>query len=131
MTGERAGSESGSVPTLRSRLREQVEQKWNSFLTLSLSKVTSGTEEQRGRRGPPIPTPASFCVARAATSAPSFQTCLKLKVPVLVQQKTSTYFRKRPEFSSQYPHDGSQPPLTPASGDLMPSSDLLTYQACA
>jgi len=31
-------------------------------------------------------------------------------------------------FSSQHPHDGSQPSTTPVSGDPMPSSDLHEHQ---
>lgn len=32
-----------------------------------------------------------------------------------------------PGFNPQHPHDGSQPPVTPAAGDLTPSSSLQGY----
>jgi hypothetical protein len=31
---------------------------------------------------------------------------------------------RRTEFNSQHAHGGSQPSITPVSGDLMPSPDL-------
>lgn len=37
---------------------------------------------------------------------------------------------RRPKFSSQHAHGGSQPPVTPVSGDPMPSSGLLRPQTC-
>lgn len=37
------------------------------------------------------------------------------------------FFREH-MFSSQHSHGGSQPPITPVSGDPVPSSGLISYQ---